>query len=308
MTDWPPTDRPGVYALPRPVHEPPSIERQLAQLTTQRLSQGLPVSREILDEVLELQKTRDGIETKAEYAEREQSHGLVDEVRAALMSSDASPVLGGVERCWIDGRVGVRVRLTKQLDRYRTLLEEQFGPGRIRVEPAALAEVACGAIQMRLRSGSEILTQQGIRLSHFGSGRDGFDIAFYAWNQQRAEQFLRDRYGIGLSLAYQGASPHTFRAFPFASWLAEGDLLHVFYALDHNGERASGAVAHEDEHSVVVALSIKDWRGAKTLVGGFTPSHATVQLERPLGDRVVIDDCANRVRPHWTDAPMLRPG
>jgi hypothetical protein len=293
MTDWPPTDRPGVYALPRPVHEPRSIEKQLAQLTTQRLSQGLPVSRHILDEVLKLQKTRDGIETEAEYAERERTYGLVDEVRAALMKLDAGSVLGGVERCWIDGRVGVRVRLTNQLDRYRTLLEGQFGPDRIRVEPAALAEADGSAIEMRLRNDSEVLTQDGIRLSGFGNGRDGFDIAFYAWDQQEAERFLRDRYGASLILDYRGAGPHTFRAFPFASWLAEGDLLHVFYALAHNGERAGGCVAYED--------------GPKRLVGGFTPSHATMQLERPLGSRVVIDDHANRVRPHWTDAPMLRP-
>jgi hypothetical protein len=45
---------------------------------------------------------------------------------------------------------------------------------------------------------------------------------------------------------------------------------------------------------------IKDRRGWKTFVGGFTPSHATIALARPLGGRVVIDDSANRARPHWT--------
>jgi hypothetical protein len=308
VSDWPPTDRAGVYTLPRQMHEPPTIETQLARLATHRLSQGLPVSGEILEEVLELQQTRDGIETRAEHAERERTSALVDEVRGTLMSSNAGPVLGSVERCWIDGRGGVRVRLTAQLDRYRALLEKQFGPDRIRVEPATFAQAHGTAMQMRLRGDAEILTQHGIRLSRFGTGRDGFQIAFYAWDQQEAEHFLRDRYGTGLILEYQGASSRTFRAFSFASWLAEGDLLHVFYALAHNGERPGSCLAWEDERSVVVALSIKDSRGPKHLVGGFTPSHATVQLERPLQDRVVIDDSANRVRPHWSEAPELLTG
>jgi hypothetical protein len=55
-------------------------------------------------------------------------------------------------------------------------------------------------------------------------------------------------------------------------------------------------------HAVIVALSIVDWRGAQTLVGGFIASHTNVQLRAPLGDRVVIDDSENRSRPHWTPA------
>jgi hypothetical protein len=30
--------------------------------------------------------------------------------------------------------------------------------------------------------------------------------------------------------------------------------------------------------------------------------HAAVRLEQPLGQRAVIDDSANRSRPHWTQA------
>jgi hypothetical protein len=60
----------------------------------------------------------------------------------------------------------------------------------------------------------------------------------------------------------------------------------------------------ETESIVLVALTILDRRGAKRLIGGFTPSHATVRLAHPLGDRVVIDDAHNRVRPHWTDVPL----
>lgn len=84
--------------------------------------------------------------------------------------------------------------------------------------------------------------------------------------------------------------------------------LHVFYGLQHNGERPGSCQAFEDDNAVVVSLTVSDWHGAKTLIGGFTPSHATVELSRPLGDRVVIDDSANRVRPHWTQTQQAHRG
>ncbi|MGO9960040.1 MAG: hypothetical protein ACLP50_29370 [Solirubrobacteraceae bacterium] len=58
----------------------------------------------------------------------------------------------------------------------------------------------------------------------------------------------------------------------------------------------------ETERAVIVSLTILDWRGAKTLIGGFVPSRATVVLREPLGARTVIDDAENRSRPHWTRA------
>ena len=56
---------------------------------------------------------------------------------------------------------------------------------------------------------------------------------------------------------------------------------------------------------MIVALTILDWRGAKTLVGGFTPLHATVKLRSPLGARAVIDNSENSARPHWTAAAAI---
>lgn len=301
MSDWPSKDDAAAYQLPREAPEPVSVETRRLSLAGERLSQRLPVSRAILDEVLELQKTRDGIETRAEDPELERSRALVGEVQAAL--ADASDVLGGVRRCWIDGRGGVCVRLTGELERYRRLLEAQFGSDRIRVEQTGFAAADGPALQSRLRTDAEDLAQHGVRVTGSGTGLDGFQLTFYAWDQLTAEQLLRDRYGPGLILKYKGASHHTFSSFPFASWLAEGDLLHVFYASPGHGDRLGGCQAFEDAQSVLVALSVKDSRLPKRRGGRFTPSHATVQLERPLGTRVVIDDHANRTRPHWTNAP-----
>jgi hypothetical protein len=116
------------------------------------------------------------------------------------------------------------------------------------------------------------------------------------------ERVLRDRFGEFATIRYQGASNHSFRRFPFGSWLADKDRLHVFYGLPHNGERPGGCQAFETESGVIVSLTILDWRGAKTLIGGFIPSRATVQLREPLGDRIVTDDAENRSRRHWTQA------
>jgi hypothetical protein len=113
---------------------------------------------------------------------------------------------------------------------------------------------------------------------------------------------MQDRFGDFATIRYGGASNHTFRPFPFGSWLAEEDRLHVFYGLPRNGEQPGACQAFETETAVVVALTIKDWRGAKTLVGGFSASYATVQLREPLGLRAVIDDAHNCARPHWRKA------
>jgi hypothetical protein len=77
----------------------------------------------------------------------------------------------------------------------------------------------------------------------------------------------------------------------------------VFYALPRNGEKPGGCTCVERPEAVIVALTILDWCAAKTLVGGFTPSHATVALDEPLGDRAVVDSFDNRARPHWKAAP-----
>lgn len=133
-------------------------------------------------------------------------------------------------------------------------------------------------------------------------------IRYFAIDDQRAEALLRKRCGEQTELQLLGASRRVLRPHPFGSWLADGESLHVFYALPPNGEEAGGHVAAELDDCVIVALSIVDWLGAKTLMGGFRPLHATVSLEAALGDRPVIDNFDNRVRPHWkTAAKTPRP-
>ena len=73
----------------------------------------------------------------------------------------------------------------------------------------------------------------------------------------------------------------------------------MFYALRLNGEQPGGCVIFEREDCVLVSLSILDTWGAKTLVGGFRPSHYTATLNAEIGQRTAIDCSENRARPHW---------
>jgi hypothetical protein len=108
------------------------------------------------------------------------------------------------------------------------------------------------------------------------------------------------------ALTYRGAARSGLRPQPFGSWLAEGDRLHVFYGPGLKRERPGRCVAVECEDGVIVALSILDWLGPKSLLGGFNPFARTVELAAPLGGRPLIDNADDRARPHWTDVTASR--
>jgi hypothetical protein len=262
----------------------------------------LPVSEELLTEVLSLRasNSESGIFTKAEQREIESDHRWIASAQAVLAGADH--VFGGLQTCWIGGHRGVRVLLTGDHERYRELLTEQVGAGRAIVEHARATQRELRELQERVHEQSDDLRAHGIFLSMYGTGIEGFKIEYQAWDPEVAEKTLRQRFGDLPVLHWRGASNHTFTQFPFGSWRADGRSLVVFYGLPHNGEAPGSCQAFEDDTSVVVSLTIKDWLGAKTAIGGFTPSHATLDLAQPLNDRMVIDASANRTRPHWTKA------
>jgi hypothetical protein len=163
------------------------------------------------------------------------------------------------------------------------------------------------ARQERLQRHQSQLAEEGVYgLGYSASG----DLRYFAMDQQRAESLLAQHFGSDAGLRYLGASMHALRPHPFGSWQAEDQALHLFYALPNNGEEFAGCIATEREDCVIIALSVVDWLGYKTLIGGFTPSHVTVMLDTELGARPVIDNFDNRVRPHWKTAaeiPLPRP-
>jgi hypothetical protein len=303
MAEWPGSDQQAVYV---PSVEPPApLGRDVlrARLATARIRSGLAASEEILSQIMTAGYAADpervGIYTASEQQDIDGDSERVDRARAVL--SDAEEVLGGLQVCWTGGRRGIRVLLTGERDRYWRQLAEVIDPERLVIDAAILAEAELARCGEEVRAQAEQLAADGIILTRSGTRVEGFVIEYLAADFERADRVLHDRFGDFATIRYQGASNHTFRAFPFGSWLAEGDRLHVFYALPRNGERPGGCQVFETDAAVIVSLTVKDWRGAKTLVGGFIASHATVQLREPLEDRSVIDDAENRARPHWTD-------
>ena len=300
MVGWPPGDQDSVYLPPETPARAASETEQRAALAAARVREGLPVSDEILTDILLKSRSdaRAGIYTPAERDDIAADNDRVARARAVLRG--AEEIDGGLQVCWMHGRRGIRLLLTAEHERYRRLLSDEIGADRVVVDHVTMTRRQLRALQARVHAETGELAAQGIFLIGYGQGIDGFTMEYLAWDPDAAQAILRSRYGESVVLRCRGATAHTFRLFPFASWHAERDELHVFYGLPRNGERPGGCQFIEDDKSVVVALSITDWRGAKTLIGGFTPCHATVRLARPLGDRVVIDDSANRVRPHWT--------
>jgi hypothetical protein len=220
--------------------------------------------------------------------------------RARLVLADAGDAFCELEVCWHQGRRAVRVWLTAERERYERRLVEALGPDRVVVESARRSAREVEALHERVRAEAPELAEAGIHLTSTGRIRDRLAISYYTADPAGAERILHARYGDFATFACQGASRWGLRPQAFGSWLAEGSRLHVFYGLGRNGERPGTCTAGDSDDGVIVQLSILDWLGAKTLIGGFTPAHATVELAAPLGDRPVIDNADNRARPHWT--------
>jgi hypothetical protein len=304
MADWPSPEQHSVYAPPTAEAIPQSEADVRARIAGARIREGLPVTDELLSRILGEQRgsprDRSGIFTVAERQDIGGDNERVAQARAVL--ADAEDVLGGLEVCWHNGVRAVRVLLTGEHERYRQLLSRVISPDRVVIDSVTLTDPELRDRMEQVMAQAAALADQGIFLTRHSVGVDGLAIDYLAAHQQRAQRVLEDRFGEFATIRYRGASNHTFRPSPFGSWLADADKLHVFYGLPQNGERPGSCQAFETERAVIVSLTILDWRGAKTLIGGFVPLHATVMLREPLGDRTVIDDSENRSRPHWTHA------
>ena len=304
MVTWPEEDRPVVYIPPLIPGDPETPDALRVRLGTARLREGLSADDERLSEILRSGYSADperaGIYTRAEQQDIYGDHERVEAARAVL--ADAGDEFGGIAVCWREGRRGIRVQLTGELDRWRERLVAVIDPARLVIEQVSHGEAELRRRGEQVRAQSEQLAAEGIHVTRSRITVDGFVIDYLAADRVHAEQRLQERFGDFATIRYAGASHDTFTACPFASWLAEGNWLHVFYGLPCNGEQPAGCQAYETDTAVLVALTIKDWRAAKTLIGGYTAAHASVQLHQPLGNRVVIDDAGNVARPHWTKA------
>lgn len=305
MSEWPAPDQTAVYQPPKLPAE--SAEDERTGISLARARDGLPVDDRLVDEALENAR-REGPRTCMTAAEQQDvydGHKRVELARGVL--ADAKEVFAGLEVCWLAGRRALRVRLTGELERYTRLLADAVGADRVVVEQARFTEAELESLHRKVREQSEELRSEGIMFVQTGPQMDAIGIAYHALDKERAQRILEERFGDFASLTYKGAARRGLRAHAFGSWMARDNELHVFYALGRNGERPGTCTGVETAEVVIVALTILDSLGPKRLLGGFTPSHATVKLASPLGTRVVIDNAHNRVRPQWTIAAASRP-
>jgi hypothetical protein len=303
MDKWPDSNQLGIYEPPRLPRPPTLAADRQAGIVSRRFEIGLPVTADIVSEVLAATgpNGRSGVYTDAEEADTYDGNERSD--RAMEVLADADDVLAGIDLCWLQGRQAVRVWLTGELDHYRQLLIEALGAERVAVEQARYSIRESGELHGRVRTDEAELAEQGIYVTSSGASRDGVAVGYYAADFAFADRLLHDRYGAFARIRYKGASRDAIKNHPFGGWHATGNQLHVFYARPHNREQSGTATTLEQDDCVIVSLTIVDSLLPKRQGHRPTPSHLTIDLSQPLGTRTVIDNSENRARPHWTEVP-----
>jgi HEAT repeats len=227
---------------------------------------------------------------------------LWDAVHGYLNEHD---LFGYVDIRWRDGRRTFVVGVVGDPEPHRAPLA-RIGGSRVVVErrPAVRprTEAELRAIADRIQADAPELTTAGLSAALMDSLPELGVVEVHVVggpNARGAAAFFAERYGEAVSVVWLG--PRRLLEFlrPFGSWTSGGRWIRVFYALDPNGEQPGEArVAEENDERIVIALSsFEPARIVKTLMGGFHPRHADVELREPVGGRAVIDASAGVARP-----------
>jgi hypothetical protein len=225
---------------------------------------------------------------------------LPERVRAIV--EDAGFEAGYLE--WLIGEDPVRFRLTitGDVQACRVLVAQRLAGAPVVIDHARFSERELNALLDRITEQADQLCMLGIDLSVATPEEDCVSLEYFARDQAAADTLLRERFGPALRPIWTGASSIADEPQPFATWVCDGTQLTVFYPLYLNGERPGHCTAEENPDRVVVHLTVQAPQGFRTLIGGYRPSHATVTLATPLGDRAVIDGADGVPRPEWTTA------
>jgi hypothetical protein len=113
------------------------------------------------------------------------------------------------------------------------------------------------------------------------------EMELYGGNDARsAEDYFAGRYGAVVAVRWVGPSRYRELPHPFGSWTSEGRRIRVFFGLNRNGQRRGEArVEEESGERIVIALTRLQPLGVTTLIGGFQPHHADLDLHEPVGSR-----------------------
>jgi hypothetical protein len=216
---------------------------------------------------------------------------------------DARPAInGGVEFGWRDGRQALFVGIVGDLEPHRAPLTH-MGGDRIVLETRPRTVGELDAIAERLAADVPELAAAGLEIEPRGiwppPGRGVVRVSVVGGADEPAvAKLFAARYGAALDVVWLG--PSRLREVPraFGSWTGEGRRVRVFFGIDHNGEqRGNARVVEQTGERVVIEVTCLKPVGFVTLIGGFQPLHADLELGDPVGDRAVIDASAGVARP-----------
>jgi hypothetical protein len=207
---------------------------------------------------------------------------------------------GGTRLGWRDGRRTLFVGLVGDAEAHKAPLRE-IGGGRVAFERVPRTVTELEAVRERVRADLALFEAAGFQPLVITTDRERgvVDMDLVGGSDAAAaENYFAAQYGDTVAVRWLGPSRHREVPHPFGSWTSEGRLIRVFFGLDHNGQRPGHArVEQESSERIVIALSCLQPLGVVTLIGGFQPQHADLELREPVGSRAVIDASAGVARP-----------
>jgi hypothetical protein len=283
---WPGPEDHDAYCAPNKYLPPQSESEFLDEVIAWRGEQRLPVDLDSVRRAVENSRHPDDFApgwyyTPEEVAESQASDPSLAS-RAYRRATKAGAAVGMVSQRWVDGRRVVIVPVKADLQHYQELLSAELGSDRIIVTAAEHSEQELADLSDRIGEDIAALREAGIELSHWGTAEEGVELNYFAADRETAHRFLGERYPPHVRLNWIGPARMAEEPQPFGSWVIDGTQLTVFYPLPANEERPGSCTVEEYPDRVVVSLSILAPQGMNTTIGGFTPSHATVDLKEPL--------------------------
>jgi hypothetical protein len=254
----------------------------------------------VADVIMDPEYDEAGIYYTADERDDELPIGLPEVVQEYL---DARPAIdGGVELGWRDGRQVIFIGLVGDLEPHRAALT-RMGGDRVVLEPRPRTVGELDAIAERIRADVPELAAAGLEIDPRSiwtrPERGVVQVLVTGGSDRRAATVpFAARYGSAVDVGWRG--PSRLREVPraFGSWTSEGRRIRVFFGIDRNGEERGGArVVEETAERVVIEVTCREPVGIVTLIGGYQPLHADLELREPVGDRAVIDASAGVARP-----------
>lgn len=281
---------------------PASRAAAIEQARRARLDEGgLPVDgptlERVADAVLDPSYELPGLF----YTPEEAADEVPDEVLAAVDDYfRRHPGIAGGQRIgWRDGRATLFVGIVGDSSAHADAVAK-LSAGRATVESRIRTEGELEALATRIVDDEAELQQAGFEpLVISADPSEGVvEVEMVGGaDEAAAREFVASRYGPAVRIEWLGPSVLREAPHPFGSWTSESLQIRVFFGLDHNGEQFKSAVIDETPDRILVSLTKLEPVGPATLVGGYQPQHADLDLIQPIGDRDVIDASSGHARP-----------